>query len=149
MRPGIVLVALGVALLGVPGPAQATFPGRNGDFAFGFELGYSTDDVSFESYSWRVGMIGQDGRRRRFLTYGREPAFSPRGTRVAVAQRSHWGSAVVTSRGRRVMRLTSGIDRAPAWSPGGRRIAFERFRCTGLVETLFCPKAGGIWTVWT
>jgi Tol biopolymer transport system component len=139
-------VALTVALLGFAAPAQATFAGRNGDFAYGFELGYPTDEYSYESYAWRVGMIGQDGNRRRFVTDGREPAFSPRGRRLAVAQRSDWGSAVVSLRGRPLMRLSSGIDRAPAWSPAGRRVAFERFRCTGLVETLFCPKARGIWT---
>lgn len=104
-------VALTVALLGFAAPAQATFAGRNGDFAYGFELGYPTDEYSYESYAWRVGMIGQDGNRRRFITDGREPAFSPRGRRLAVAQRSDWGSAVVSLRGRPLMRLSSGIDR--------------------------------------
>ncbi len=140
-------VAFTVALLGFAASAQATFSGRNGDLAYGFELGYPTDDYSYESYAWRVGMIGQNGHRQRFVTPGREPAFSPGGTRLAVAQRSDWGSALVTLRGKRLMRLSSGVDRAPAWSPAGRRVAFERFRCTGIVETLSCPKARGIWTV--
>jgi Tol biopolymer transport system component len=141
------MVALSAALLGVTVPAEATFPGRNGGFAYSFELGYETDDVSFEIYDWHVGVVDQNGGNRHFVAHGSEPAFSPRGRRLAVARPPRYGAAALPLRGKPITRLTSGVDRAPAWSPSGRRIAFERLRCTGVSETEFCPKARGIWTV--
>jgi Tol biopolymer transport system component len=105
--------------------------------------------VSYTLYGWRVGLVDHAGGHRHFLTYGREPAFAPRGRRLAVAQRSSGGIAVLRLGGKPTMHLTSGIVRAPAWSPTGRRIAFERFRCTTATESLLCPpeSALGIWTV--
>jgi Tol biopolymer transport system component len=141
------MVALSAALFGLTVPAEATFPGRNGGFAYSFELGLETDDVSFEIYDWRVGLVDQNGGKRHFVAHGSEPAFSSRGMRLAVARPPRSGAAALPLRGKPITRLTSGVDRAPAWSPSGRRIAFERLRCTGVSETEFCPKARGIWTV--
>ena len=145
-RATALLAFLCVPLL-APASAGATFPGTNGGFAYGFDLGSETDDHSYTTYGWRVGLVDQDGRSRHGVTFGREPPYCPDGTRLAVAQRRHWGSAVVSLAGRPLVRLSSGIDRAPASSPSGRRIAFERFRCTGVFETLFCPRERGIWIV--
>jgi hypothetical protein len=69
------VAVLSAAVIASAAPAQATFPGRNGDFAYGFELGYPTGDVSYENCCWRVGMIGKGGNRRRFVVAGGE---SPR-----------------------------------------------------------------------
>ena len=149
LRAVITLLACGAALLGSVSPAGATFAGRNGGFAYGLEFDHPTDDVSYTLYGWRVGLVDHAGGHRHFLTYGREPAFAPRGRRLAVAQRSSGGIAVLRLGGKPTMHLTSGIVRAPAWSPTGRRIAFERFRCTTATEALLCPpeSALGIWTV--
>jgi Tol biopolymer transport system component len=148
-------LAATATVLFVAASASATFPGRNGGFAYGIHFDYETDDVSYTIWGWRVGFVNQDGDGRHFVTPGTEPAFSPGGGMLAVSAIGGAGPRGLGGWGIRTLRLTRkglaplspGIDRAPTWSPSGRRLAFERFRCTGISETAWCPRTRGIWTV--
>jgi hypothetical protein len=154
-RGELCVLAVVATLLCFAAPVNATFPGTNGGFAYSFELDYETDDVSFTVYDWRVGVVDQDGDNRRFLIHGAEPAFSAGGAKLAVSVvggggprgLAGWGLRVLPLSGKPITALTPGIDRAPAWSPSGRRLAFERGRCTGISETEYCPRLEGIWIV--
>jgi Tol biopolymer transport system component len=92
-------------------------------------------DIDLELFSARP-----DGSRLRRLTHDRldeiEPAWSPKGRRIAFARvtfnedRSQIlaGSLyVMDASGRHVRRLTGGfVDTGPSWAPGGKRIVFNR-----------------------
>ena len=138
-----------VAALAMVAPAQATFPGRNGEIAY-LRIGATgTKDLAFS--------VCPDGGRRRPLSRGLEALiaegdsggiFSPNGRWFALTGRrdidrpfpveaSLFVGAVPGSRLRRVSRpavLTSmEIDDGDlAWSPKGGAIAFTRAR--GYVE---------------
>jgi TolB protein len=77
-----------------------------------------------------IWTMDSDGSAREQLTRGggerHYPEWSPRGTRVAytVIARGRESVWVMRADGHRRRRLTSGS--MPAWSPDGRRIAFER-----------------------
>jgi Tol biopolymer transport system component len=150
-------LAVGMTLVCLAVPASATFPGKNGGFAYSFELDYATDDVSYTVWSWRVGFVGQDGTGRHYVAAGTAPAFSPDGRKLAVSavgtgdwpglRPTGWGTRVLPLTGKPITRPTFGIDMAPAWSPDGRRLVFERDRCVGISESEYCPRARGIWMV--
>jgi hypothetical protein len=145
------LMPLGAALLAFPAAAEATLPGKNGGFAYAFELDYETDDVSYTVFSWRVGLIDQDGDNRHFVVGGAEPAFGPGGRMLAVSRvggsAGGWGIAALPLSGKPVKRVSFDVDSAPSWSPSGRRLVFEKLRCTGIEETEYCPRRRqGLWT---
>jgi dipeptidyl aminopeptidase/acylaminoacyl peptidase len=79
----------------------------------------------------RLFVLHADRRGERSLAAGREPAWSPKGGRVAFVR--HRGGTddlyVVDATGRGLRRLTSSpaVESEPAWSPDGRKIAFVSF----------------------
>src|SRR5437870_3566206 len=119
------MVALWVvaAMVSIAGaPASATFPGTNGVIVF-----YRFDPRPNQIFTIRRGGGGRTqltSRRDNF-----EPAWSPRGSRIAFVRnsRSLW---VMNADGSNQVRLISGPVGGnliylyePAWSPTGRRIA--------------------------
>lgn len=135
MRKALVLAGLG--LLAAVSPAWAAFPGRNGVLAFS---AYSESQESSEPLieDTFVGIARIPGGPRRIFATGLEPAFSPDGRRLAYAKLDERGiwltrpdcrwprNRAVPLPCSRLRRLTRGNDSSPAWSPDGKRIAFER-----------------------
>jgi len=140
-RLGIV-GCVGASLVGLAvliGPADATFPGDNGrvivQTRVPFEEGEFTDTL--------VSVDPRTGKRTRFTAGGcptgfdcgdEDPSASPNGklvafTRVLVNQdrpnavRPRSDLMIATGDGKRVRRVVEGGSQ-PAWSPGGRWIAF-------------------------
>jgi hypothetical protein len=114
-----------VALTAIP--AYGAFPGRNGRIAY-VDPGLGISSV------WPNGM-----GRQRLVREGRDPAYSPRGDRIAFTrffeirvddpgvtrfELSRIELIGAAGRGRSV--LTGGDDYSPAWAPGGKRISFSR-----------------------
>jgi acid phosphatase type 7 len=111
-------LALVLPAAGLARPADAAFPGRNGEVAYHGRA--SADGLLY--------LRRADGARlRRVRVPGRpaEPAFSPRGRRIAFA--SNGGIWVMNADGTDVRRLTPASlrSRSPAWSPRGAAIVFS------------------------
>ena len=131
------LLAGGVAFVGVQGPAEAAFPGHNGRIAF-----VSDRDGDPEIYT-----IRPDGSGLRQITRNtaREsgPAWSPDGTKIAFASGRDGHDLeiyVKDLKSGQVTQLTDNDtnpdfnggspirDYSPAWSPDGTRIVFSSDR---------------------
>jgi Tol biopolymer transport system component len=123
----------GMLALGGPGPAQATFPGRNGRIAY--SLGEAIPR-GFPSPS-QIFTIKPDGTGRRQLTHvpddktAASPAWSPDGRRIAFQSNvdGEFQLWVMNADGSGQTRLLSdpGYNHyQPSWSPDGRRLVFSR-----------------------
>jgi Tol biopolymer transport system component len=127
LGPGCLgLACLWAAAVGLlPATAVAALPGRNGSIAFGTaDVTYLGSDEEADGISvFESGLVNANGRRRRIVARGADPAFSPRGRVLALAR---GGILVRPLDGAKVTRLTRGPDRFPTWSPAGRRLAFAR-----------------------
>jgi hypothetical protein len=145
------LVAAGVLLASVlwgvlPASAEATFPGKNGLFAFGMVEEYAPledDDVTEDAY---IGVVTRDGRKRRKLVDGGSPAFGPGGTTLAASGGRRRGIVLRRLDGTYVRRLTHGYDTGPTWAPSGRRLAFTRGSGSNFYELRF-GRSQKIYTV--
>ena len=119
-----------VGLMALVEPAQATFPGNNGDIAFssnrsgGYQI-YSLSSTGTEQNLNPVttNLAGTD----------HDPAYSPDGTKVAFSRTNGGETQIWTisaTGGMNVNQITTkGTDnRDPTWSPDGTKIAFSSNR---------------------
>jgi Tol biopolymer transport system component len=132
-------LSLAVTFLFLPGAAQAAFPGANGRIAYTVERWRSHPGPPgyLELLSSRIEAVLPSGRGRRVLRtcpagescFDSDPAWSADGRWIAFTQTGlGFGTrlAIVRHNGsglRRLPQLTLGSG-TPAWSPGGRRLAF-------------------------
>jgi TolB protein len=128
---GVCAIGLVVAVVPIPGsqhPAQAAFPGTNGDIACEGQRNGSAD----------VYTMNPDGSDKQFLTDSNardgDPAWSPSGEKLTFeSYRNDAASEAykMNADGSGVTRLTfngSPEDRGTAWSPDADRIAFHSTR---------------------
>jgi Tol biopolymer transport system component len=122
------MLACAVALLVASvKPAEAAFPGQNGDIAFVGNLdGSQADDV------FVMGPDGTGLRDLRFLgVYNQSPAFSPNGARLAFDRNlDEWSNGEIVlakADGSGTVNLTESPDSEdmdPAWFPSGSRVVY-------------------------
>ena len=114
------------AAIALSAPAQAGYPGANGQIAF-----TSNRDGNVEIYSMNPDGTGQ-ARLTADPAQDLLPDISPDGTRIAFASERDGNREiyVMNADGSSPVRLTSNPanDSAPRWSPDGSRIAFETNR---------------------
>lgn len=124
----VTLVALlsvaAILATGATQPAEAAFPGENGQIAYANRDGWIRTD---EGIIFEAPIEG---------TVSRDPAWSPDGTRLVFSSTLHIGGFdeaelelyVINADGTGLARLTTNNDPdyEPAWSPSGTEIAFVR-----------------------
>jgi Tol biopolymer transport system component len=121
------LLASGVALLGVEDPAQGAFPGKNGKIAFhSFRVGV---DSWYEVYTMNADGAGAT-RLTENTVQDINATWSPDGTKIAFTRGLGTDSEIYTMNadGSNLQRLTSNSvsDGLPSWSPNGSKIAFTQ-----------------------
>lgn len=135
MRIGPLLVT-GLALaLATATAANAAFPGRNGRIAF----------TRITSTGGFITTIRPDGRKRRKLAVGGDPAFSPDGRKIAyVAGGTRQSIRVMHSDGTHKRSIDGGDtnDYYPAWSPTGMKLAFTSVDAKGIPHIVVMDADG-------
>jgi Tol biopolymer transport system component len=139
MRRILLVVVLTVAVLS-PLPAQATFPGANGDLAYAVVVG--TGDAA----RGEIRMVGTDGSRPRVVRGGTQPAWDPAGRRLAFVRYLNDVPQVFVmpadgSWARQITKFQHGAEK-PAWSPDGTQLVFVRYE--NIVRT---PLVTSIWRI--
>jgi Tol biopolymer transport system component len=131
--------------------AEASFPGRNGEIAFGLAAS-SCDDAGACTFERGISFVPFQGRGDRVALTSctgasesdcarriqAHPAYSPDGARIAFEVDGR--IALKSARGRDAVRLLprlTSFDGEPAWAPDGRRLAFtgDKTRAVWIVNT--------------
>jgi Tol biopolymer transport system component len=136
-RGAALLMFLGLCLLPAA-PAQAAFPGPNGNIAF------SSDRAQSHFEIWTMAPNGAMPTRLTNNTVGDgHPAWSPDGRRIAFTRDND--IYVMNADGSGESNLTNdpAFDRFPAWSPDGTKIAFESQRSGDVDANIYTMNADG------
>jgi Tol biopolymer transport system component len=136
----VLFVILLTATIVLPLPAQATFPGTNGELAYAGDTG--------PSGRTEIGIVRADGSRARVLRSGTQPAWDPAGRRLAFVRYVDDVPQVFSmpaegSRARQITKFQHGAEK-PAWSPDGTQLVFVRYE--NIVRT---PLVTSIWRIRT
>jgi hypothetical protein len=143
---GLALVCVALAFASTATGAESTQPGRNGRIAFQLENG--------ELFT--IAPNGSGMRRvQRPGLYGRGPAFSPDGSRLAyvAAKDGDAGPIVVASSEGAWSHRMVPFGESPTWSPDGSRIAYVRHGDELVVadasgRTLSVHRWGRLYALW-
>jgi TolB protein len=128
------LVAVGLVVLIMviveAGPAEATFPGKNGRIVF-------VRDLVLSSQIFTINPDGSGLEKISTTLLGSDPAWSPDGKKIAFSrsaysgllERSNLDIYVVNANGSSLKRITESptYDFNPSFSPDGKKIAFDRY----------------------
>jgi Tol biopolymer transport system component len=138
----LALIAILAAALALAGSASAAFPGTNGRIAFSRSVGTGMD---YDIHSMRP-----DGTHRRAVATSRfvelDPSWSGGGRRLVFVRdvdnrlaRANFEIYTKNLRTGNVVRRTHrrAVDWTPAFSPGGRKIAFSSDRGAGNTFDIF------------
>lgn len=150
VRPLLAALLGALAVLAVftttAGPADASFPGRNGSIAF------TSEGTGFEGPCANptcIKVISPSGGTEQTLrsTSGADHVhYSPNGKLFVFDRDTHVGCCqiyTVRINGTHLRRITHGFDdEAPAWSPTGTQIVFSRRRKSGTPH-LYIVNADG------
>jgi TolB protein len=140
-----VLLLAVLAVAAVPASADATFPGRNGKIAFS----ETCNTLGCQDTFWTVRPNGSGLRELTRLAASTRPAFSPNGRLLALTwccEESRTRIRVVRSDARgEISEVRAGryADCAPAWSPTGRRVLFERRDLENRISELYLATRAG------
>src|SRR4051812_30190522 len=141
MRVGLSQIRFGVftalVLVALAAPADAAFPGANGQIVFS---GRGATSGSAQLYT-----IYPSGAGQAALTSGKGPAWSPDGTKIAF---SGGGGSIhtINADGTGDTTLTNdgtGTDSESAWSPDGSRIAFAHVPTGSTVPEIWVMNSDG------
>jgi Tol biopolymer transport system component len=121
-----VAIALAAGLLALPlGPAEAAFPGTNGDVIFSSNRATGAQDI--------FAISPDDGATDRLTTFSTghntDPAVTPDGSKIAfIHDNQIWvmKASGMTAGGTGATRITatSTVKAKPTWSPDGSRLAY-------------------------
>jgi Tol biopolymer transport system component len=126
------VVGLAFTVVLVTGAYQALMIGETREPSAGGQLSRIDGPISFtvnESDGWHVGTVNPDGSGRRVLTDGvrdYSTSWSPDGSQIAY-DTDQGGIWIMNADGSGKLRLTTGSDSYPRWSPDGARILFSRY----------------------
>jgi Tol biopolymer transport system component len=118
------MLAATILLFAGASPAQATFPGANGEIAY-IKFGGSPG-----AYIYTINPDGTGDKRLTPIpvAYDEAVSWSPDGRKVAFTSASNGQIFTIDADGSDTKQLTTseGTNRYPSWSPDGKQIAFTR-----------------------